>query len=359
MYLFIIQISLLVFAILEIFRLPINGSLKAYKIIYVLYLIFFIILSSIRWETGTDWPTYYSYFTDYRQHYGQNYLEPLFNLLNYINAQYFSYTFQLFQIALLSIIPIGFRYSKMSPYPLLTLFIWFSIIFCHIFPVRQTISISIIVFCWKYIEEHNFRKYLIGVIVAGLFHYSSLIALPIYFIWHLNFRLRTLLSIIVISSLIGVIMDSVLQRIIAFVGGGIFEEKINYYLENASESFGSQFSPRQVLIRGIVNRLLIILIPLFLLNDKRNNARLNALFNLSIYSYVLFVCTSPLSVALARLTIFSDMQQALLIPYLFTLKSKVSSKIIFLIILFIYFEYRFSGVIFNYKDLYIPYKSIL
>ncbi|MBD5331387.1 MAG: EpsG family protein [Bacteroides sp.] len=347
------------FAVLETNHIPFNGRRRIYTYSYTLFISVIFFLSAIRWETGTDWPTYYHYFQGYTRNMEEDYMEPLFNLMNRINSS-FDYQVQITEIAALSIFPIAWRYEKMSPYPLLTLYIWFSLIFAHLFPVRQTIAISIIVFSWKYIEQKCFKKYLVGVCLSICFHYSAIIALPLYFVWYRNIKIRWFIIIMITSTLCGLLLEYTVKNLLYMIGGDFFNEKLTIYMENSENSFGAQYTPRQALVRGIINRSLFLIIPLLVLNKKRElNTRLNALFNLGLYSYVLFVLVTPLSIALGRLTVFSDMFQALLIPYIFTLKMKNSSRIILLLIIGVYFLYRFTGVVNNYHDLYIPYKSFL
>jgi putative Mn2+ efflux pump MntP len=50
--------------------------------------------------------------------------------------------------------------------------------------MRQNIAMAIVFFTMKYIYEGKLRKFLIGIIVAALFHYSSLLFIPAYFIWN-------------------------------------------------------------------------------------------------------------------------------------------------------------------------------
>lgn len=360
MYLYVLFFFLFIFSSLEIVGVKINHIRNFYYYVYITFILLFFLLSSIRWETGTDWITYYDYFIYVKKNNDIGWMEPLFGLLNKINAHYFCYQMQIMEIAALSIIPIGFRYQKLSPYPLMTLFIWYCVIFAHIFPVRQTIAISLIVFGWKYIESCQFKKYLITCLIAILFHYSSIIALPLYWLWHIRLSAKIISTLIISFAALAVASANTISDIIIAVGGSFFEEKLSAYMGDADNNFGMQFTVREVLIRGIINRSIILFTALFLLNDKRKkDTRLNAIINLYAFSFLLFIIITPLSVALGRLTIFTDMSQALLIPYIFTLKMNRFTLTILLSILLIYFLYRFQGVINNYHDYYIPYKSFL
>ncbi len=73
------------------------------------------------------------------------YMEPGFTLLTSINSTLFNYTTQLGCLAFLCIIPIAWKYKKISPYPLFSLLIWYATTFANIFPVRQNIAIALFV----------------------------------------------------------------------------------------------------------------------------------------------------------------------------------------------------------------------
>ncbi len=360
MFLYLLFLLLFTFSTLEVAGIKFRSVRNFYQYTYITFIILFFIISSLRWETGTDWSTYYDYFIYVKQHNDIGWMEPLFGLLNKINAHYFCYQMQIMEIAALSIIPIGFRYQKLSPYPLMTLFIWYCVIFAHIFPVRQTIAISLVVFGWKYIELRQFKKYLMTCLIAILFHYSAIIAVPLYWLWHVQLSAKVISLLIICFAVLAVASTNTISNILFAVGGSFFEEKLSTYMGDADNNFGMQFTVREVLIRGIINRSIILFTALFLLNDKRQkDTRLNAIINLYAFSFLLFIIITPLSVALGRLTIFTDMSQALLIPYIFTLKMNRFTLTILLSILLIYFLYRFQGVINNYHDYYIPYKSFL
>lgn len=360
MYLYVLFFLLFIFSSMEIVGVKFKFSHNFYLYIYITFIALFFLLSSIRWETGTDWMTYYDYYIYVGNYNDIGWMEPLFGLLNKINARYFCYQIQIMEIAALSIIPIGFRYQKLSPYPLMTLFIWYCVIFAHIFPVRQTIAISLIVFGWKYIELHQLKKYLVICLIAILFHYSAIIALPLYWLWHIRLSTKIISVLIICFAILAIASTNTISNVLYAVGGSFFEEKLSTYMGDADNNFGMQFTVREVLIRGIINRSIILFTALFLLNDKRQkDNRLNAIINIYAFSFLLFIIITPLSVALGRLTIFSDMSQALLIPYIFTLKMNRFTLTILLSILLIYFLYRFQGIINNYHDYYIPYKSFL
>lgn len=357
MYLYLILSFLAVVSFLELAKFRIKGNPHFYKVTYWGIIVIIIFLSTFRWENGTDWKPYYDYFTLAGLFPENGYMEPGYTWLCYINYQLTgSYTFHLGVMALLCILPVAKRIRQYSPFPFFSLFIWFCVGFAHLFPVRQTIAISLFIFAWKYMVERKWFTYLLIISIAATFHYTVLVTIPMYFLWNKNFSAKFFIAIVGFTFIFSFTSSELLSNFFYGIGGSFFEQKLTEYLENSEEVFGSAYSHLQILIRGSLNRSIYLFIPLFFLNNiKQKNAFLNGMFNMYLYSFILFLCTVPLSIALARLTFFTDMAQLFLISYLLTLKLNRGTKYIIISFLMLYFFMRFNGVVNNYRSLYIPY----
>lgn len=361
MYLYLILSFLAVVSFLELAKFRINGNPHFCKATYWGIIVIIIFLSTFRWENGTDWKPYYDYFTLAGLFPENGYMEPGYTWLCYINYQLTgSYIFHLGVMALLCILPAAKRNRQYSPFPFFSLFIWFCVSFAHMFPVRQTIAISLFVFSWKYIQEKKIIPYICIIVLAATFHLTVLIALPIYFLWHKYIPAKIYICIIGITALLSVLSSNIFSNILYSLGGTLIETKLNEYLDNADSTFGSAYSPIQTLVRGCINRSFYFIFPLILLNSKRTEIPiLNGMFNMYFYSFLIFIAVTPLSVALGRLTVYTDMSQLFLLPYVFNLKMNRGSKFILIGIVISYLTIRFNGIVFNYRDLYIPYHCVL
>lgn len=360
MYLYIIFSILSLLAIAEVCHIKIKGYPSFYKHAYVLVLCVVFLLSMLRWENGTDWDSYYSYFSLVGVNPESGDMEPGFTWLCHFNYNYLNYTLHLGIMAFLCIVPVAIRIKQFSPFPIFALLIWFSVSFAHMFPVRQTVAISLFVFSWKYIQDRRLIPFLCTIALAATFHATALITLPIYFLWNRHIPAKIYVIVIVGVFVLSMVSSQLFANLLYGVGGALFEEKLNTYMENADEAFGAAYSPMQALIRGCINRSVYFFIPLFLLNAKRKeNAVMNAIFNMYFYSFVIFLMVTPLSVALGRLTMFTDMAQLLLLPFVFTLKMNRVNSLGIIVVMILYLAIRFRGVVFNYEDLYIPYHCVL
>lgn len=360
MYLYLTFIVLAFFSCLETLKVRIKRLPYFHSSIFWIFIFTFFFLSTFRWEKGTDWNPYYIYYLMQSHITCKGYMEPGFTLLTSINSTLFNYTIQLSSVAFLSIIPIALSYRRFSPFPILALLIWFATLLGHIFPVRQSIAIALYVFSWKYIHERNFKSFIITILIATTFHFTVIIAIPTFFIWNKIISKQFFIYTIVILSLFSLLVEEHVISVIYGVFGGGIQEKLEVYLGSPDETFGSAYSASQILIRGIINRSLFFFISLILLDKVRKiDNQPNAFINLYFYSFCLFLLLTPLSPALGRFCTYTDMSQAIIIPYLFLYRIKTRINLYFLyIIIIFYFYFRFKGVIYNYYDLYIPYNSI-
>lgn len=363
MYLYIIFTLLSVLAIMEVCHIRIKGVPNFYEISFCVILIVVFLLSTLRWENGTDWNTYYDYFSYVGKNLDSAYMEPGFSLLCYFDYKYFNYTLHLGVIAFLCIVPIAIRIKQFSPFPILSLLIWFSVSFAHMFPVRQTVAVSLFVFSWKFINERKFLQFIFTTAIAATFHLTVLITVPVYFLWRKYIQTKVYILIIGVVFIISIAVNQLFGNALLLmgnIGGGIIEAKLSAYIENSEEAFGSAYSPLQILVRGCVNRTIYFLIPLILIGYRRKHDRvLNAVFNMYFYSFLLFLIFTPFSIALGRLASYTDIAQTFLLPFLFTVKMNRTNIIAIAMITLFYFAVRFDGVISNYRDLYIPYHSVL
>lgn len=360
MYLYVIFFVLALLSIGEVCKVKVNKSSSLYKYAYAGILMVVFLLSMLRWENGTDWEPYYEYFEIVSANPDAGYMEPGFTWLCYIDSQIMNYTGHLGIMAFLCILPVAKRIKDYSPFPVFSLLIWFSVFFAHMFPVRQTIAISLFVFSWKYIQEKRLIPYLCLIALAATFHVTVLIALPIYFLWERHIPAKFYVLVIGIVFVMSMASSQVFANLLNGVGGALFEERLEEYLENSEETFGSAYSPLQALVRGCVNRSFYFFLPLLLLNKRRETDNvMNAMFNMYFYSFVIFLMVTPLSVALGRLTVYTDMAQLFLLPFVFTLRMNRANALAILSVMLFYFFIRFRGVVFNYEDLYIPYHCVL
>lgn len=358
MYLYIIFVLFALLAGLNVFNLV---SCVRLRYIYCMCIIVLIAFSCLRWERGTDWEAYYLFYREFNSITIDGYMEPGFNLLTSFNKIFAPwYTFHLFIMALVAIGCIAVTIQKYSVYPFVSLLVWFTMTLSNLFPVRQTIAIAVLVYASKFIINKNKYKFIIFLCIAISFHYSAVIFGLAYYLFYRRYSQKTLILTLLIGVIFAIIAESLVSNIIYTLGGDFFQEKLAYYMEaNAENSFGSAYSAKEILFRGIVNRSLLFVIPLVFLEKKRqSDVIFNGFFNLYYFAFLVFVLMVPLSPVLGRLASYYDYSQFFIIPYFFKIPFTRKSLYVIYFIVLTYCTMRFNGVVQNYKDEYIPYKSV-
>lgn len=139
-----------------------------------------------RYNVGTDWENY-RYIFDYIQtgKISESALEPFYLCLNYmvsilgLSASYF---FTLVVFLQLTLVYYVFR-DNPKIFALGVLFYLLCLLPISLNIIRQSIAICIFFYATRFIES-SAKKYLLMIIIAGLFHYSSLVLLPVFLLRH-------------------------------------------------------------------------------------------------------------------------------------------------------------------------------
>lgn len=167
-------------AFLEVFGLKERDK----RIIFTFICLVLYILSFVRWECGTDWRSYYFYFS----HIPENTLihESNFEFgYAFINAfakvYWGDFTGVLFLCATILFSFQSIAIWKLSPLPILSVLFFFSIFIGGIFFVRQTIAGGILLYSILYIQKRRFFSFLFLVVLASLFHRSAVLFIFAFF----------------------------------------------------------------------------------------------------------------------------------------------------------------------------------
>lgn len=178
-----------------------NKNIKKERLFLVLSFLSLFIFAAIRAEsTGVDLPIYKMYYSN------STLARTLFEQikLGYFEVGYIVYNYMLYMLSggsfrfllivtsFLSFCGVYKFIDRYSTNKLLSIIIYICIDY-YIFTfsgLRQSISISIICFAYKYIIDRDFKKFILLIIIAFLFHKSSLVFLPAYFLY--NFKISGL-----------------------------------------------------------------------------------------------------------------------------------------------------------------------
>lgn len=354
MYITIIFLILVLFSFLALFTKFGKNKSACHNVFFFLFLIFFS-MSFLRWERGTDWGSYYSFFQHLDLYKGGEY-EYGFTLLNKIVALFGDYTMMLFIQACIFYILMYVCLTKLSLVPLFSLMILFVICnYAGIFFVRQTIAMSITTFSLFYIQERKFIKFLIIILLATSVHVSAFAFVVSYFIFNRYYSFKRLFVILLVLASIGIVFTVYIMPV--FSSELRVFMKVSGYLEEGMESDIGGISSVLLYCRGVASRLFSLLVISYIVKDIRlRDSFCNGLFNIYFMGMCVYLLLGAVNQTLARLAIEFEIVQIFLYPYVichYWFKNR-------LILFFLISLYFFSRVVSPgpYTNLFVPYKSI-
>jgi hypothetical protein len=168
-----------------------NNEILSLRSLFVLFPIVAIsIIAGFRYQVGTDWESYcYAYEQALISRLSfeaimTSTMEPLYIILNVVVA-FLQIPYQFF-FAVVMLIHLLFLYKSFKDYvwllPLGLFFYFVSVFTTSLNIQRQTLSFCIFLFAINYYRNGNFMKYIVTVLIASCFHYSSLILFPVFFL---------------------------------------------------------------------------------------------------------------------------------------------------------------------------------
>ena len=288
-------------------------------------------------------------------------MESGYNFVNHLGKFLFnSYTGVLFLFSTIIYTCTGRTYITLSKYPITSLFLSFCILsFAHIMYVRQNVAVAITGWSVYYIITQKKWNFIACVLIASLFHRTSLIFLLAYPVFHKNYSAKYYCLSIIGALAIGTLVGKLFLNIIGGLGLGIISSKINGYLELGSEDNSMAISTTTVLVKGFINRSFVLFLIFYCKYKlKHNSLFFNGLTNLYILGTILYFITLPLSISLARIAVYMDSLQVILIPYIIYHQRTLYNRILFFIFISSYFYLRFYSYIISFKTAYIPFITI-
>ena len=344
------------FSLIELFRL----KEKQRNQLFILFSLFFFILSFIRWEIGTDWGTYYDFFQRSTEWGHESEFEWGFSRINeFVQILFGDYTVLLF---ILGAILFSFQTSaiyKLSPYPITSLLFLWSVLYGNAMFIRQSISTVILLFSVIYIIRRRFWPFFLCVVLAMLFHRSSFIFLPAW--WLYKIRIRPLW--LWVGVCLSVLSTSVIKNIIETMSGAfgpIIQAKIDMYFSDSETTFGTAASLVQIIVKGVLNKLIVFFFLILMLKRvSRKFPQYQGLVNLYWFGVLIYFATIGISLAMVRFSFAYDILQIILVPMLFTCLPEPKNRTLWFVVFLLYlFARLYVSLVSNYYDMFVPFKTI-
>ena len=309
-------------------------KLQIFLAILSAFPLFFV--TSFRYGVGNDYFSYASYFENSLQ---VQFMEVGFDFLVRTIRSYTNDYVWMFAIC--SLIFFYFMYRaiyEQSLNPTLTIFIFFCAPYFFEFfsGMRQMIAVAIFLYSIKYIKRRKIVPYVLLILLASSFHSSSLIFLPVYFLYNKRISLHLGLILIPIILVYRPYFANLLHNIIS--------------LTNYAKYFDGKFDTGHFGIVTLLVPLFIFLFAIIFYNKKeRGKYDKDYQFYCNLmFIQVVIVLVQDLVPLITRIGWGFGISQIILIPYAIS-KIKMQKNRVYMTmiicLLFVTYVYimRFNG----------------
>lgn len=364
--------------------LEFNGSIKTKKctsFVAVLTVVL-IFISSIRWNQNiADWQGYSNIFSYQRI---DNFIdifrvdywafEPLFFLV--FRAIKFFTNDYLWVDVFIALIAIGvFFYAAkyLTTYKnvegkeyginksliIASYLVFYCTTLANIYAVRTNMSTAICMYSVKYIEKKDFKRFAITIVIAALFHFSAIVFIPAYFIYHIRLNYKIVLRVAAAFLFVRIIGISRIIGSVGILGGRYAEKALRYNIDNASSDLSYlNTSTTMLIIKAILNASVVIIIAILIrryLSTK--NIRINGFINIYVTGTLLQILTIGYNFEFSRIALYFLSMQYFLIPYVLKLKTSKISRILVFVVFSLYMTVKLY-VLIGRQDGYAVFPTV-
>lgn len=355
------MIYLVLYLFLSVLALSNMGTKQiAQKKLFLLFsILLLILLSGLRYETGTDWEPFYEYFhaqLDVGEHYFEVGYQLLTYIVNNITGNY--NVFLLVNASFLMLVYFSIKnYSNPNLYMLTVLVFYSTTYLVFLGGNRQAIALAIVIYSIKYLISREFIKFLSAVFLASLFHLSAWIFLPVYFIANRTFSNAKLLVFFTVAALSAQMFDikNMLLVVVHYSGMAGWWQLVT--LDPLDPAIDYTFR-NTVLILENLTLLSALLIFRKQLLDRVPH--FNVHLNITLAGYVFFLVFFEAARNLAgRGALLFRFSECILIANLINITTDRNLKIMIYMLLVAYFGIRVAYTLIFSVDYYVPYKTVL
>lgn len=310
-------------------------------VFFFLFLIFWLV-AGLRYETGVDWPGYTLFFnhsesinkvlTNATTNFFITEFEFGYVLLNSIIKTFTDNVQWLFLIiALITNLMLFSSIKKYSNHIFISLLIYYCTTYfiLDMSGIRQCISLNLFLLSLNYIIEGNFKKYILAILIASLFHITSLILIPMYFILKIEYKNWILILFVFIGIIISLFqitwMTFVLEKMIdTFSVQAIAGKLTRYGNRDDSRIFGI----------GFIFNIAVFVFCIFKRKELSQNKMFNVFLNMYVINLFFYYFTWELTELSGRLRLYFAVGNIVLFTYFIDIyKHKLNRLLIFIFII--------------------------
>ena len=346
---YILFITIFILAFLERFTIHERNT---YYYLFIVMVFILYILSSLRWERGTDWTSFYLFFqnpwTWWDTHFELGFT--LFNRLvrsftdNYTiylfvqNAIYYGLTIWIYK-------QIRNEHSELGSFFFIILLFQFSLDFAGLFSTRSQIASALCTCALFDLIKGNKRGYLIKVLLAASFHLMSVSFLLVYILYCYKGSYKKFFSTILFSSAIVIVIPSLLIFIIKAI------PRLSRYAVYINKE------SRNLSIPGIAQW--ILLLAVFIYTRKfTTNKHYNLFLMIFTFGVAMYIWSALYSFYFNRIAGIFLGVGVIMLPSVFSAFKGRQAVIVFCIFsLYCFFTFN-ASLNGQYSVLYLPYKTV-
>lgn len=332
---------------------------------WIVCFLLLVVHDGLRWETGTDWIPYSTYFDNCLDIVNDDFEWGYTGLSKLVRVFTNEYTIFLLTHALILYSLIFSSIKKYAINPFLSLFLYY----CATLPMlgmnRQFLALGICIYAIRYIIERSFFRFVCCIAIAMLFHLSAVI----FFVTYLFSRAaNSKIYIALLLLALGVSMSGVINHLpleVFMVLSTDVGEKMDFYASDFT-SGNVTINPLFVLLSLSKRLIWIFLILLYVYSRKKTDTCFIVLFNIYVFSLLFYIVfnNTILQILVSRGLLYFNIAEIFIIPYaLLAFKNNAGMKILFVLLILFGLTSLKKGLD-SYvppgetTDLFVPYKGV-
>lgn len=181
------------------YKRAVNKSLKSKKNFFLLGMIItFSLIIGLRWEVGKDFSAYYDLLIGNVPYWEYDRLEPLSKwTIQFVQKNHLPFYIWFIFTSFLQIFFLFCAFKKEIT-NLLPWGVFFFLVYTLSFNmnvVRQGCALSIVLYAYTFIAQKDWKRYVLFIVFAALFHKSAIVFLPLYFTHSIAMKLNVFMQL--------------------------------------------------------------------------------------------------------------------------------------------------------------------
>lgn len=321
----------------------------------------------LRWETGTDWEPYKELFDTLEldwtflvniYHFDIGYV--IFNAI----VKFFTDSYSLFLVinAFVTIYVLYRLIKKTSPYPNISLFLFYSAFMIAQFMGSNRRMMAMVFALWAFYCLYERRKlaFFLMVALAFLFHRSAIICLVALFVPRQMISIKRTVVLLLCSLALGLAgafakLIEVMGMVLSGVINNPIVEKMVFYSEGGEDHIANSTGSVVVsTILAVVKRSIFLAFYFYVMRRNKVDKLTGYIYNIYLFGfvgYLLFVGSF-----FQMLTSYFALIEIILLGRMYSYTTG-KAKLLILIIIFAYGFVQMLSALNVYPELYMPYIS--